>query len=206
MSVGTPGRRSATWARLALALGAVLLASACTASNDAAEPAAEPAADAAADPVGEEPAQRQAPPDDGATPTPTPPDGETVGGDGSAIVLEPLTADDIDDAALAGELACSFSTAADASPLLFARGNVASDDPSRGMVSVAGYVEPVAAPGGFDAMLRGTRFSGAGKVITVELTGPAIGGGESPPTPATLTYQRTDGAERTIAGQWQCGP
>ena len=83
---------------------------------------------------------------------------------------------------------------------------MASDAPSRGVVKVGGYVEPVAAPGGFDAMLRGARFSGAGKVIRVELTGPAVGGGESPPNPATLTYQRADGAERTFAGQWQCGP
>ena len=131
--------------------------------------------------------------------------GDTVGGDGSAIELLPLSDADIEGAMLEGELACAFSIDGGGT-LLLAKGNVASNEPSRGVVNVAGYVEPVAAPGGFDAMLRGTRFSGAGKVVQVELTGPAIGGGESPPHPATLTYQCADGAERTFAGQWECGP
>ena len=131
--------------------------------------------------------------------------GSTIGGDGSAIELLPLSDADIEGAMLEGELACSFSVDAGGT-LLLAKGNVASSDPSRGVVNVAGYVEPVAAPGGFDAMLRGTRFSGAGKVVLVELTGPAVGGGESPPNPAMLTYQRADGAERAFAGQWECGP
>ena len=129
-----------------------------------------------------------------------------VGHASSAIELSPLTVADIDGAALEGELACAFLPAPGDAPLLLAMGNVASDASSRGVVKVGGYVEPVAAPGGFDTMLRGARFSGAGKVIRVELTGPAVGGGESPPNPATLTYQRADGAERTFAGQWQCGP
>lgn len=154
--------------------------------------------------VCEDPSHRLTSLDGGSVPAQ--PGGTTIGGDGSAIELGLLTAEDIDGAALEGELACSFSATADEPPLLFASGNVASGDPSRGVVKVAGYVELVAAAGGFDAMLRGTRFSGAGKVILVELTGPATGGGESPPNPATLTYQRADGAERMFAGQWQCGP
>lgn len=163
-----------------LALAAVLTITACSSPHEA-EVAAAP------------------------SPPPAEAPGTTVGGDGSAIELLPLTDADIKGASLEGELACSFSVDGGGA-LLLAKGNVASDDASRGVVSVAGYVEPVAAPGGFDAMLRGTRFSGAGKVILVELTGPAIGGGESPPNPATLTYQRADGAERTFAGLWQCGP
>jgi hypothetical protein len=71
---------------------------------------------------------------------------------------------------------------------------------------VGDYVERVAAPGGFDGMLKGAVFTGAGKTIRIMLTGPAIGGGESPPRPATLTYDRADGASRTIAGRWTCGP
>lgn len=131
----------------------------------------------------------------------------TQGGDGSAIMLEPLSGGDIEAAALAGELACSFSTGeAGRAPLLFAKGDVASDAPARGVVSVGGHVEAVAAPGGFDAMLRGTRFSGAGKTLDISLTGAARGGGESPARPASLRYQRADGAERTWAGWWQCGP
>lgn len=129
------------------------------------------------------------------------------GGDGSAIVLTPLSAPEIDAASLAGELACSFSAGeAGAAPLLLAKGDVASGEPARGVVKVGDYVEPVAAPGGFDAMLRGARFSGAGKTIDIELTGAASGGGESPARPANLVYHRADGAKRNWGGWWQCGP
>jgi hypothetical protein len=128
-----------------------------------------------------------------------------VGGDGSAIDLQPLTAQDLAAETLAGELACSFSDGDDEVRLL-ARGNVASDDPAFGVVKVSGYVERVAAPGGFDAMLDGASFAGRGKTVVIEVTGPAQGGGESPPRPATLTYQRADGASRVFQGLWTCGP
>ena len=107
-----------------------------------------------------------------------------MGGDGSAIDLQPLTAQDLAAETLAGELACSFSDGDDEVRLL-ARGNVASDDPAFGVVKVSGYVERVAAPGGFDGMLNGTSFAGRGKTVVIEVTGPAQGGGESPPRPAT---------------------
>jgi hypothetical protein len=129
------------------------------------------------------------------------------GGDGSAIVLVPLSAMEIEAAALAGELDCSFSAGqAGEAPLLLAKGDVASNNPARGVVKVGDHVEVVAAPGGFDAMLHGTRFSGAGKTIDIALTGAATGGGESPARPAALTYLRADGAERMWSGWWQCGP
>ncbi|MGY1457918.1 hypothetical protein ACW5F0_04615 [Luteimonas sp. A534] len=144
-------------------------------------------------------AHRLVPLDDGSDPT--------RGGDGSAIALMPLSAAEIDAAALAGELACSFSSGeAGEAPLLLARGDVASAESARGVVKVGDYIEPVAAPGGFDAMLRGTRFSGAGKTIDITLTGAASGGGESPVRPATLVYHRADGAQRRWSGWWQCGP
>lgn len=131
--------------------------------------------------------------------------GETIGGDGSEIVLNALTSEDIQAETLPGELACSFTTSGDEA-LLLARGNVASSDPAVGVVKVGDYVERVAAPGGFDGMLGGTSFAGRGKTVVIEVTGESVGGGESPPRPATLTYQRADGASRTIPGQWNCGP
>jgi len=134
-----------------------------------------------------------------------PSESPTVGGDGSAIKLSPLTSADLQAEPLQGELACSFA-AGEAAPLLFAQGNVASKEAAQGVVKVGDYVERVAAPGGFDGMLKGAVFSGAGKTIRVTPTGPAVGGGESPPRPATLTYERADGASRTIAGRWTCGP
>lgn len=130
--------------------------------------------------------------------------GATVGGDGSEIRLSDLTEADLEANPLSGELACGF--AADGATLLTAKGVVASKDPAFGLVKVGDYVERVAAPGGFDGMLKGAKFSGAGKTVIVAVTGPPERGGESPPTPATLTYQRADGAERVYAGTWTCGP
>ena len=133
------------------------------------------------------------------------PESPTVGGDGSAIQLSELSAADMEARPLPGELACSFA-AGDAAPLLVAKGNVASKEPAQGVVKVGDYVERVARPGGFDGMSKGAVFTGAGKTIRITLTGPAVGGGESPPRPATLTYERADGASRTVAGRWTCGP
>jgi len=139
-----------------------------------------------------------------AAPAPASP-GATVGGDGSDIQLDTLSEADLREAALPGELACSFAASKD-TPLLVAAGNVGGDDPAQGIVKVSGYVERIGAPGGFNAMTDGTTFNGKGKTIEITMTGAASGGGESPPRPATLTYQRADGASRAIDGMWQCGP
>ena len=128
----------------------------------------------------------------------------TLGGDGSQIVLNALTAADIEGTKLEGELSCSFS-GGDAT-LLLARGNVGSTERAQGMVKVANSVERISAPGGYDAMLKGVRFAGQGKTVTIAVTGKAPGGGESPGYPATLTYDRADGARRTLIGDWTCGP
>ena len=131
--------------------------------------------------------------------------GETAGGDGSPIELQPLTGRDIEGADLSGELACSFSTDA-ARPLLYATGIVASEEPAQGVVKVSGYVELIGAPGGFEGVTDDPSFTGQGKTISITTTGDAVGEGESPARPATLTYQRADGASRTFNGFWQCGP
>lgn len=131
--------------------------------------------------------------------------GATSGGDGSEIQLDALTESDIKGAGLSGELVCSFSTG-NTPPILYATGIVASAEPAQGVVKVAGYVERISAPGGFNGMTRNPTFNGQGKTIKITLTGPASGGGESPPRPAKLVYERADGASRTIGGRWQCGP
>lgn len=142
-----------------------------------------------------------APMPDAAPPAQTPP----PSGEGSAIRLSALSAADMDAQPLAGELGCSFSTDT-AAPLLIAKGNVASRDPAQGLVKVSGSVARISAPGGFDGMPRGAVFTGQDKTIRITLTGPAAGGGESPPSPATLTYERPDGGRLTLAGRWECGP
>jgi hypothetical protein len=133
------------------------------------------------------------------------PSEQTRGGDGSEITLNALTEGDMGEANLAGELGCSFTTA-DGEVLLIAMGNVASSDAAQGVVKVAGYVERVSAPGGFDGMTKSPTFSGKGKTVHIELTGEPTEGGESPPRPATLTYDRADGAQRDWQGEWRCGP
>lgn len=131
--------------------------------------------------------------------------GKTIGGDGSSISLSALSAGDLEDRPLVGELGCSFSTDA-VSPLLLAMGYVDSADPAFGLVKVSGYVERIAAAGGFDAMVKGATFTGQGKTIVIALAGSPTGAGESPSQPATLTYQRADGASLTLPGRWACGP
>jgi hypothetical protein len=128
----------------------------------------------------------------------------TTGGDGSEIMLNPLSPAEIKAAKLQGELACSFETAG--VQLLVARGNAASAERSQGVVKVGDYVEEIGAPGGYNAMVKGTRFDGKGKSIRVYVSGPPQGGGESPPRFASLTYDRADGAKRTFKGYWTCGP
>ncbi|WP_340644335.1 hypothetical protein [Phenylobacterium sp.] len=138
--------------------------------------------------------------------TPKPETAPTVGGDSSPIRLSALSNADLQSAALQGELGCSFSTPT-ASPLLVAMGVVASKTPAQGVVKVLDSMERVTAPGGFDAMLKGAVFADQGKTVTIALTGAApVGGGESPGYPATLTYDRADGARLTLTGLWTCGP
>ncbi len=139
------------------------------------------------------------------SPSASPTTGATQGGDGSEIRLSPLTAADIDGAALDGELACSFA-GMDKATLLLAKGDVASKERAFGLVKVGDYLERVSAPGGFDAMLKGGTFAGKGLTLRIALTGRATGGGESPPRPATATVDRADGAKRVIPGTWTCGP
>lgn len=179
-------------ARLLACLLSTALLTACTPAEQ--ESAADPTTPAVA------PAPTVA---DDAVPAPA--TTGTVGGDGSPIQLDPLSVADIEGADLQGELACSFADADDVA-LLHAMGTVASQAPAQGIVNVAGNVEPVRAPGGFDGMAHDVTFTGRGKTITIARTGRSAGGGESPAHPATLTYQRADGASRAIAGQWQCGP
>ena len=81
-----------------------------------------------------------------------------------------------------------------------------SSDAAQGVVKVAGYVERVSAPGGFNGITESPTFNGKGKTVHIEVTGDPSEGGESPPRPAMLTYDRADGAQRDWQGEWRCGP
>jgi hypothetical protein len=199
---------------LAGALAAALALSACSAPEDqplpgkpgtAVEqvaPTATPAITPAATPIPD--ASHAVPVDNPDAPAPT------TGGDGSQLVLSRLTAADLSDITLVGELACSFSESAGGPALLLARGDVADADGRASFaVKIGSYVEQGLAlqDGGYDAMLDGGRFGTRGLVLTVRNVGTAAsGGGESPPRTAELLAQRADGAERVFAGFWTCGP
>ncbi len=117
-------------------------------------------------------------------------------------------------AQLAGELGCSFARNPAEDPLLIAAADVADDARGQALVRIGGAVETLRMDraGGFNAMSRGARFTGAdGLAVDVAVTGsealvetPRIAM-ESPRFAATLTYAR---GGRTIAldGFYECGP
>ncbi|MBO9545747.1 hypothetical protein [Caulobacter sp.] len=188
--------------RLATVIAAALVLAACSQQKTEDQPAAPPAPDEVRTPAVAPavPAPVTAAPNDGA------PSNGTVGGDGSQIQLSPLLRADFEANKLDGELGCGFNSGGGTDPLLYAVGYSGVKEPGYGLVKVGTYVERIVAPGGYDAMVNGTTFSGQGKTIKIAITGKATGGGESPAYPATLTYDRADGAKRVIEGTWTCGP
>lgn len=118
---------------------------------------------------------------------------------GAHLELQPLTDADLAGAALVGGRACRFARGE--AVLLQVQGD-ASTGPSQGVVKVAGAVERVTAPGGFDAMAKGGTFRGQGVVVRVVLTG---GGSKPSARPATLAYDSAGGSAPTVAGTWTCG-
>lgn len=185
--------------RFAAVIAAALALAACSQQKTEDQPAAPPAPDEVRTPAVAPavPAPVTAAPNGGSA---------TVGGDGSQIQLSPLLRADFEANNLDGELSCSFNSGGETDPLLYAVGFSGIKEPGHGLVKVGAYVERIVAPGGYDAMVNGTTFNGQGKTIKIAITGKQIGGGESPPYPATLTYDRADGAKRVIEGTWTCGP
>ncbi|MFW2830737.1 hypothetical protein [Sphingomonas sp. ID0503] len=121
--------------------------------------------------------------------------------------LAGLSRRDIETADLPGELACGLGVEGRDVPLLIARGDVASGSAAWGAVRAGGRIVRVSAPGGFDGMIRGATFTGAGVTVrvrvTTEITTSKM---ESPPQPATLTFTPAGGESRTYEGSWTCGP
>jgi hypothetical protein len=131
------------------------------------------------------------------SPTPAPPSS-------TAPTIAPLTAADLKQAQVAGELACSFTDTGDRL-LMIARGDVGGRT-AHAVLRTDRGIARVTAPGGFNAIVRGARFTGGGLTASVAVTGPATGGGESPPMPATLTVERDGAAPLVTSGDWTCGP
>ncbi|NHK26882.1 hypothetical protein FF098_003040 [Parvularcula flava] len=136
------------------------------------------------------------------------PASQTQGGDGSALVLSPLTAADRRANQLDGELGCAFTLAGDDAPLFIGAGYAGVDEPAYGLIKIASTVERVTSQtaDGFGGMEDGGRFSGRGMTIEISPTGEDRADHEGLLQDATLTAMRGDGAERTWSGDWTCGP
>lgn len=131
---------------------------------------------------------------------------ENLAGSGVALHgLSPLTAQDIAQAKLPGELACGFADHTE-NTLVYASGNVQSDEDAIGLIKVAASVERLAAPGGFDALVRGPTLAGSGVRVEIAIKdGPSVSG-ESQPRPAFMTVVRDGKPDVRIDGTWTCGP
>ncbi|RZA20503.1 MAG: hypothetical protein EOP93_05645 [Lysobacteraceae bacterium] len=144
--------------------------------------------------------------DRGDAPPQVPP-GLTRGGDGSQIALQPLGAEQLEEADLTGELACSFQDNL-STTLLVARADVLPDGMVRAAINNHGYVETLgnARAGGFDDLVDGITLAGKGMTLLLARGAPLSSGDESTLHRATLIVQRADGAERRYEGTLACGP
>ncbi|MAN45679.1 MAG: hypothetical protein GYB49_03085 [Alphaproteobacteria bacterium] len=182
-----------------LVLSLVLVA-AC--SQESISPADPDAAPALAPTQTDEQADKTAEAAPSATPS------ETIGGDGSDIQLQPITADTGLD--LEGELGCSFQTEPDNALLFIAKANVGDEFRPRGGINNNGYAETLTGTetGGFSTLeADGGRFGGKGMTLTLTPVEQRVNDGtETVSQSAKLLVQRGDGAERTYQGVWTCGP
>lgn len=144
---------------------------------------------------------------DGEAAAPSNAAGATVGGDGSQIAIEGLTAAQLDSLELPGELACSFADA-DGATLLLARADVLPDGAVRGAVNNNGHAEMLGngRAGGFNDLADGITLSGRGMTVVLERGERRPTGDEATQHAATLRVQRADGAERAYPGVLTCGP
>ena len=185
---------------LLAASAAIAIIAACSGEEDAPDPRttdADPAAmqeRAAADVEGDV---------EGATPS-----SATRGGDGSDLVLAPLTPADRRGNPLDGELGCAFTLAGADNPLFIGAGYAGVDEPAYGLIKIGGTVERVTSqtPDGFGGMEDGGRFSGRGMTVEITPSGADRADHEGLLQDATLTAMRGDGAERSWTGDWTCGP
>jgi len=147
-----------------------------------------------------------APPSLAAPEAPAEPGNATIGGDGSQITLAALH--DGDAEGLDGELACSFAERRGRPALLIARANVGKAARAFAVVRNSDVRETLAgtATGGFGALEKGLTLGGKGLTVHITPQRRLSTGDESVAQRASLRVQRADGAERSFAGVWTCGP
>lgn len=120
-----------------------------------------------------------------------------------------LSPEDIEGAALTGELGCSFNEGEGDAPLLVAMADVRDEAIAEGVLKLGPSALSLRAdaPGGFNALVDGARFTSGDLTAAIAVTSPKpLGGGESPPRAATLTLESEALAPQQIEGRWTCGP
>jgi len=196
MPVGETGARRRRWdvMRGSTFLAGVLLPFALAACSDPAPDTAQEAAPAAAPPAGSAEAA-------------------SAMADMLNLAVQELTPLHIEQANLAGELACSFAPGPGGELLFLGRGDVGAAAGAQGLISLPDGVRKLAMDGvgGYDAMARGARFTGEDVGVEIALGDPGEGGEElqvaeeSPALPATMTV-RSASSEIAVQGVYRCGP
>jgi len=123
-------------------------------------------------------------------------------------IRQSLVAEDIEGAALTGELACSFSQRGAEGALLVAMADVTDAAHAEGVLKLGPSTVRLRATqaGGFNAMVHGARFASGDLTARVVVTSQTpTGGGEAPPLPARLEVGSPAGSQ-LIDGEWACGP
>lgn len=119
-----------------------------------------------------------------------------------------LTAEDIEGAALTGELSCAFTEGAAGGPLLVVQADATADTRAEGVLKLGPSTLRVSEdkPGGFNAMVGGARFiSGELEARVIVISGAPLDNSESPALPARLEITSDAGIQQ-IDGEWRCGP
>ena len=120
-----------------------------------------------------------------------------------------LTAEDIEGARLVGELSCSFVERGVRAPLLIASADVDDAAHPAGVLKLGSStlrLESTAA-GGFNAMVRGARFTSGDLSAKVTVTSDApLDDSEAPPLAAVLELGSAALGTQRIDGEWSCGP
>jgi len=119
-----------------------------------------------------------------------------------------LTREDVEAARLTGELSCAFVEPGADGPLLVASADVLDAARAESVLRLGPSTLRLRADatGGFNALVRGARFTSGDLVARVVVTSETpLAQGESPPLPARLEISTPSGSQR-IEGEWTCGP
>jgi hypothetical protein len=127
------------------------------------------------------------------------------------VLLPILTAEELEGAALPGELGCAFVEDGATGPVLIAAADVLDDAYAEAVMRLGMAVEPVRMRatrlGGFNAMVKGAEFvDGEFFVRIVTTSDTPLDDSEAPPLPARMEFGTADSGTQIAIGQWFCGP